>query len=150
MMFPESFEPYAKEIEFFELIVLVIFTIELFARMFASKSITDFLRKPSNWIDILAVAPFYFGIQDAFILRLFRLLRIFKLLNSFTVLKTSNFFDFRHSILRVVTPLIVIFMFLKGFIWLLELNGFWFIETDFKTLFTIIGFSLGVVLSQKI
>jgi len=147
---PSYFSPYSQQIEWFEYIALAIFTVELFVRLFASTSLTGFFTRPANWIDFMAVAPFYFGIDDAVILRVFRILRLFKLFNSFTILKTSSIFDFKHSILRVVTPLIVVFTFLKGFIWMLEENELWFVETDFGTLFTIIGFSLGVVLSQKI
>ena len=150
LLWPEIVNPYEQQIEWFEYIALAVFTIELFARLFASTSLTGFFQRPTNWIDFLAVAPFYVGIESAVILRVFRILRLFKLVNSFTILNSTSVFDFKNSILRVVTPLIIIFAFLKTFIWMLEDRAWWFVETDFGTLFTIIGFSLGVVLSQKI
>lgn len=150
ILWPEYLAPYQQEIAWFEYIALAIFTIELVVRLFASASLTGFFKRPSNWIDFLAVVPFYLGIDSAVLLRIFRVLRLLKLVNSFSILQSVNILDFKHSILRVVTPLIVIFVFVKGFIWTLEARGWWFVETDFGTLFTIIGFSLGVVLSQKI
>jgi len=150
ILFPDSLEPYIYYITQFEYLVLGIFTIEFFARFFAQKSLLEFIKKPENWIDFLAIAPFYFGINNATILRVFRVLRLFKLINSISILRSASFFDFKHSILRIVSPLIVIFIFIKWFIWILESRWLWIANTDFGTLFTIIGFSLGVVLSQKI
>lgn len=150
IFFPEYLKPYILYITQFEYLVLAIFTIEFFARFFAQKSLLEFIKKPENWIDFLAVAPFYFGINNATILRVFRVLRLFKLINSISILQSVSFFDFKNSILRIVSPLIAVFIFIKWFIWILESKWLWILNTDFGTLFTIIGFSLGVVLSQKI
>lgn len=150
MIAPVWFAPYATQIQIFEYVALAIFTVEFFARLFASVSVSDFFSRPANWIDFLAVAPFYFGLDSALILRVFRVLRLFKLFNSISLLQESSVFNFKQSILRIVTPLIAIFVFLKAFVWVMEEKGLWFGETNFATLFTIMGFSLGVVLSQKI
>jgi len=141
---------YETQIELFEKIVLAIFSVEFFTRFFASRSLTNFFQKPSNWIDFLAIAPFYFGVTDAAILRIFRALRLLKIFNSINILKGSSIFDFKHSILRIVSPIIAIFSCIKVFVWVMETRWIWIPESDLKTLFTIIGFSLGVILSQKI
>lgn len=98
----------------------------------------------------MAVVPFYFGIENTVVLRILRVLRILKLIDFERTNRALSIFDFKNSILRVVSPLIITFVFIKGLIWFLEAQGWWIIETDFDTLFTIIGFALGVVLSQKI
>ncbi len=150
LFFSEILSWYEVRIELFEKIVLAIFSVEFFTRFFASRSLRGFFSKPSNWIDFLAIAPFYFGINDAAILRIFRALRLLKIFNSINILKWSRVFDFKHSILRIVSPIIAIFSCIKVFVWILESRDLWIPESDLKTLFTIIGFSLGVILSQKI
>ena len=150
MAFPEILEPYKVQIDLFEYAALAIFTVEFFTRLFASVSVISFFTRPANWIDLMAIAPFYFGLDNALLLRVFRVLRLFKIFNSLSLLRASSVFDFKNSILRIVTPLISVFIFLKAFVWILESRGWWFPETSFGTLFTIMGFSLGVVLSQKI
>lgn len=150
ILFPWTLTWYDTYIHSFEKFILVIFTLEFVARLLSAISLKDFVKHPSNWIDLLAIAPFYFWIDDAVILRLFRILRIFKVVNSINILKSSSAFDWNHSILRIVSPVISIFIFIKLFIWILEYHTAWIPEVDLKTLFTIIGFSLWVILSQKI
>jgi hypothetical protein len=150
LFFPSMLVAYENKIELFEKIVLAIFSVEFFTRFFASRSLQEFFKKPSNWIDFLAIAPFYFGINDAAILRIFRALRLLKMFNSISILQGSSIFDFKHSILRIVSPIIIIFSCIKVFAWIMEARGLWIPESDLKTLFTIVGFSLGVILSQKI
>ena len=150
LFWPGLLSAHTEEIRQFEIFALGIFTIEFLVRWYATGSWQDFIKRPSNWIDFLAIAPFYFGINDAVILRILRALRLLKLIKSFQVLNTADLFDFKHSILRVVSPLIIILIGIKSFFWMLESRGLWVIETNFDTLFTIIGFALGVVLSQKV
>ena len=150
LFWPQVLSDMTRQVYLFEQAVLGVFTLELLLRFYATPSRTGFFKRAVNWVDILAVVPFYFGLNDAAILRVFRVLRIFKLINSVAILQRVKFFDFKNSIIRVVSPLIILFLFIKIFIWMLETQGLWFAETDFDTLFAIIGFALGVVLSQKI
>ncbi len=150
LFWPAPLSGFEEHVYLFEQFVLVVFTVELLSRLYATPSRLGFFKRPVNWIDIMAVVPFYFGLNDATILRVFRVLRVLKLVNSVRILQQTPVLDFKNSIIRVVSPLIIVFVFIKIFIWVLESRGLWVGESDFNTLFAIIGFALGVVLSQKI
>ena len=147
---PNLLSDYDTLIYQFELFALGIFTLEFLLRFWVKHSFKDFCSKPSNWIDFLAIAPFYMGIDNATLLRIFRVLRLLKLIKSVHTLQVSNVFNFKHSILKVVSPLIITLVGLKAFFLILESQKIWVIESNFDTLFTVIGFALGVVLSQKV
>lgn len=139
-----------ESIHLFELFVLGIFTLEFILRLYASPSKSNFFKDIFNWIDLMAIAPFYIGIESSTILRVFRALRLLRLIKISYQLKFFGFFDFKGSIFMKITPFVVLFTLLKGIILYLENKGFWFDFGDFSLLFTIIGFALGVVLSNKI
>ena len=49
-----------------------------------------------------------------------------------------------------IAPLLISFLIAKIIVWILEENGLWFKLENLELLFTIIGFALGIILSQKI
>ena len=59
-------------------------------------------------------------------------------------------FKFKNTIFEKVTPVVLLFIFLKLFIWYLESINMWFSTRNLWILFTIIGFALWIILSQKI
>jgi len=145
-----SLENYSLLISNSEYLVLGIFTVEFFLRFFSSPSKKNFLLDKFTWIDALAIFPFYLGIDNlAFlrILRILRLLRVFKLLKNTQVL---NFFKVRNTIISKVTPVVLLFMSIKAIIFALEKKGYWFGLGSLDVLFTIMGFALGIVISNKI
>lgn len=62
----------------------------------------------------------------------------------------NKVFQFQNTVLQTVFPVILLFVLLKSVIWLMEANGFWVAESNLGELFAIIGFALGIVLSQKV
>jgi voltage-gated sodium channel len=71
-------QSYSDIVIVFEKIVLFIFTLELVLRVLIADSFKAYISRSINWIDIISVVPFYFGISNTTILRLFRVLRIMK------------------------------------------------------------------------
>ncbi|CAF3440131.1 unnamed protein product [Rotaria sp. Silwood2] len=87
-----------------QMICIGFFTIELFLRLFSTPSLSMYFKKFMNWIDIIAVVPFYitntinlvnqFGYQNINIynsfalLRVLRCVRIFKFYRVFKNIKT--------------------------------------------------------------
>lgn len=134
----------------FEYFVLGVFTAEFAVRLWASPSKSDFLKDKYNFIDFLAIAPFYFGLHSLVVLRTLRLLRLFKLIKFFSEETRFNVFQVRGTILEKISPLLITFLIAKIIIWILEVNSFWFRLENLELLFTIIGFALGIILSQKI
>ena len=147
LTFPEIAQKFAPQVHFFELFILGVFTIEYLLRFFSARNKTKFFFRPLNLIDLLAIVPFYFGIENAILLRILRVLRLLKILKYAHFL---NFFQFRGTIFQKILPLMAFFGTLKCGIWLLESRNIWIEVPNLSELFAIIGFALGIVLAQKI
>lgn len=158
-------ETYAKY-EFFlhnlNFLILGIFTFEYLIRLFTAPIKWQFIKKPFNIIDFLAVAPNYIELLLPFFietteLRVLRVIRLLRFARALRVLKVFKYavlfkkiFQFHETILETIFSILVIFAGIKGVIWVLETFHLWIVNTDLGELFAIIGFALGIILSQKI
>src|SRR3989344_4690277 len=115
--------------------------------------------KPMNLVDFFAVFPNYLELilhiaLDTRELRVLRLLRLTRVLRAFKLFHFAGafkkVFSYQNTILQSITPVIAIFAALKGGVWALEHYNLWIRNPELSELFTIIGFSLGIILSQKI
>lgn len=57
--------------------IVLIFTIEILLRFWVERDKKDYFKSPYNWIDIIAVLPFWLGVSN---LQFLRILRFFKVL----------------------------------------------------------------------
>lgn len=142
--------PFTQIVEIVEKIILGIFTLEFFLRVFSSPSKKAFINDKYNIIDFFAIFPFYIGIQSTVILRIFRALRILRFVKLIKQGGILEVFQFKNTIVEIISPVVIMLVVFKLIFWHLEVKGIWNIEQDLSSLFTIIGFALGVVLSQKI
>jgi voltage-gated potassium channel len=69
-----------------DLVLLIIFTIEILLRFYMARSKKKFFLSAYSWIDILAVVPFWFGFSSQTI-RMFRLFRVFRFLRFLNISK---------------------------------------------------------------
>lgn len=80
---PDLNPEFQKSLQIFEIVSVVIFTIEYFLRLFVSNKKLKFIFSFYGLIDLLAILPFYLStgidLRSIRILRLFRLFRIFKI-----------------------------------------------------------------------
>jgi len=153
---------YALVFHIIEYTVLPIFTLEYTLRLWAAPKRLAFIRKPFNSIDLLAIVPSYIEIilsvtpaaSALRTLRLIRLLRFSRLLRAFKLFRYKSFandvFSYQDTILQSITPVILAFVGAKSVILALEHYGLWIHNTNLSELFAIIGFALGIILSQKI
>ncbi len=158
----EIFDRYANLYNNINHIILAVFTVEYLLRLYTSPKIGKFFIRPMNLVDFFAVFPNYLelflnlavdttelrALRIIRILRFTRLFRAFKLFHYSSTLK--NIFHYQNTILQSITPVIVAFAIIKGGIWALEHYGFWINNSSLSELFAIIGFALGIILSQKI
>lgn len=113
-------------------VCMAFFTIELFLRLFSTPSISKFLKNIMNWVDILAVIPFYViliirftvksneidvdGYMGLRLLRILRFLRVFKL---YQVLKGVKSLRVLAATLRESVPdffMMIFILTLLGFL----------------------------------
>ena len=155
----EIFEKHKLVFIIGEHIIVAIFTIEYVLRLATAPQKIKFIRHPLNIVDFLAIAPAYIELfLPIFVntsgLRIIRLLRLSRILRLLKFFKYGRFFKkifrWQGTIMQAISHIIILFLFLKGIIWTLEYFNFWIRDASLGELFAIIGFALGIILSQKI
>ena len=158
--FTELFILYKDIILISEYLILIIFTLEYLGRFFTASDKKNFFFKPLSIVDLLAILPFYLEITiNLFFnttgLRLIRslskftrVIRIFKILRFNKIIR--SIFRWKDTIIQTIAPVMLFFLITKIIIWGLESFDFWFKNLNLGELFAIIGFALGIILSQKI
>lgn len=150
LLIPSILDGYHKEVFYFERFILVLFTLEFVVRLLCTPNFMKFAKDKYNWVDLLVVLPFYFHIESTMILRCLRILRLARLWKTFARAHLFEMMRLKGGIIEKVTPFILFLLFFKYIVATLEYGGFWFKNIDLNMLFTIIGFALGIILSQKI
>jgi len=159
------FERYKNIFLICEYVILTSFTIEYVLRLLTAPKKVAFAAKPMSIVDFLAIAPGYLelllpafgsftGTTAIRAVRIIRVLRFARILRVFKLFRYGDFitkvFRYQNTIFETITPVIVFFVALKAIIWGLESNNLWLGDANLGELFAIIGFALGIILSQKI
>lgn len=164
----DMYEAYRPVFKVFNYVVLGVFTVEYLVRLLTAPSRWRFAFKPLSVVDFLAVFPNYLefvvdftinttalrGVRLVRVLRFARMLRFSRALRVLRFARYGMLFKkvlrFRNTIFEAITPVLVLFAAVKGVIWVLEHFGFWIQDANLGELFAIVGFALGIILSQKI
>ncbi|HKJ78282.1 MAG TPA: ion transporter [Prolixibacteraceae bacterium] len=113
-------------LQFFEIITVIIFTIEYLLRLFVAKNKRQFVFSFYGIIDLLAILPFYLSfkidLRSIRILRLFRLFRIFKIIRYSKAIRR-----FARAFLSIKEEL-VLFLILSSFLLFLSAVGIYYFE----------------------
>lgn len=110
----------------FELICVIIFTIEYLLRIFVSKKPFRYIFSFYGVIDLLAIFPFYLrGAYDLRALRAFRIFRIFRALKLIRYNKALNRF---HIAARIVKEEMILFFIVTAIFIFLASAGIYFFE----------------------
>jgi hypothetical protein len=145
-------------------VILAVFTVEYLLRVATAPRKLAYVAQPMNVIDFLAIFPNYLEIiltssvdytfMELRAIRLIRMLRAARIIRGLRLLRfvktLKRVFQYDGTILQAIMPMILLCFVVKGLIWLLESHGMWFTSPGLGDLLTIIGFALGIILSQKI
>lgn len=110
----------------FEIVTVIIFTLEYLLRVFVAKRKLKFIFSFYGIIDLLAILPFYLtfhiDLRSVRILRLFRLFRIFKIIRYSRAIR-----HFMRAFASIKEEL-VLFLILSGFLLFLSAVGIYYFE----------------------
>lgn len=158
----DLFLAYQSTFQYTEYFILGVFTVEYLLRLVTAPKLLKFAVKPLSLVDLIAIAPNYIEFFFSFFInttgiraiRLVRFIRFSRVLRLLKVLKYKSIIkkalQYQDTVLEEIIPVIVFFILLKLGIWFFESEGLWIQNTNLGGLFTIMGFALGIILSQKI
>jgi hypothetical protein len=162
--FRDTAAQYSSVIGALNHVVLFAFTVEYVLRVASAPRRLDYARKPLNLIDLFAILPNFLeilfhlsvdystmGLRGIRIVRFLRFARFIRGLRLFRFAKRfGGVFQYEDTVLQAITPMILLGLSVKGSIWFLESQDLWISNPNLGDLFAIIGFALGIILSQKI
>ena len=124
--FPDNSKNTIESLKTFELLCVVIFSIEYILRIYVSKNPFRYIFSFYGIIDFLAIFPFYLrGAYDLRALRAFRIFRIFRALKLIRYNKALNRF---HIAAKIVKEEIVLFLIVTSIFIFLASAGIYFFE----------------------
>lgn len=84
--------------QIFEYCIAIFFTVELLLRLMSSGKKSVFIQDWVNWIDFLAVLPFYVNLvlENDFAAQTLEVIRVFRLIRVVRLLKVGRYFLFLH------------------------------------------------------
>lgn len=124
--FPDNSKNTIETLKTFELLCVVIFSIEYILRIYVSKKPFRYIFSFYGIIDFLAIFPFYLrGAYDLRALRAFRIFRIFRALKLIRYNKALNRF---HIAAKIVKEEIVLFLIVTSIFIFLASAGIYFFE----------------------
>lgn len=158
---PSLYARYAHIFTAAEYVFVGVFTVEYLVRVFTAPKKFAFVTRPLSLVDFFAIAPAYielllpvFPVSSLLALRVVRLLRVLRLVRLAKLFRYGGIVKrvcvYKGTILQAIMPVLFFFVLAKLLVWFGEARSVWAVEADLGELFAIIGFSLGIILSQKI
>ena len=100
-----------------ESVCVTIFTIEFLARLAACPSLIDFVLGAMNWMDLIAILPFYIGLMtsagdDDNTLSLFRVLRVARIIRIAKITRYSSAMQLVNDVLQVSSSAFIVLIYL--------------------------------------
>lgn len=145
----ELLAPHQTYIDFFEHLVLAVFTIEYIVRIVFGKKPIKYILSYDGIIDLISILPSLLGLAFSFshntswarVLRLVRLTRLLK------AIKYRSWFQ---SIAGQVFPYVLFVFGLEALALIAESKGYWITPTDLNISLGVVGFSVAVLIAAKL
>ena len=135
---PNLSEKTLNVLQKFELLSIIIFSIEYILRVFVSKRPYKYIFSFYGIIDVLAILPFYItGIMDLRFLRMFRIFRVFR---AFKLIRYNKALSRFHTAYKIVKEELVLFFMVTLMLLFLVSAGIYAFENEaqpevFKSVF---------------
>jgi voltage-gated potassium channel len=110
----------------FELICVIIFSVEYILRIFVSKNPLKYIFSFYGIIDFLAIFPFY--LRGTFDLRAFRAFRIFRIFRALKLIRYNKALNRFHIATKIVKEEIILFLIITFIFIFLASAGIYFFE----------------------
>ena len=115
----------------FEIICVVIFTIEYALRIYVSKNPLKYIFSFYGIIDFLAIFPFYLRTAyDLRALRVFRVFRVFRIFRTLKLLRYNKALNRFHIAARIVKEEIILFLIVTSIFIFLASSGIYYFENE--------------------
>jgi len=112
----------------FEIICVVIFTIEYTLRIYVSKNPLKYIFSFYGIIDFLAIFPFY--LRTAYDLRALRVFRVFRIFRTLKLLRYNKALNRFHIAARIVKEEIILFLIVTSIFIFLASSGIYYFENE--------------------
>ena len=125
---PNNSESTVQLLGLFELICIIIFSIEYLLRIFVAKNPLKYIFSFYGIIDLLAIIPFY--LKGAFDLRALRVFRIFRIFRAFKLIRYNKALNRFHIATKIVKEEMILFFIITFIFVFLASSGIYFFENE--------------------
>jgi len=137
-----------QALKYFEIITIVIFTIEYILRLWVADKKSKFIFSFYGLIDLFAILPFYLSIGiDLRSIRIFRLIRLFRI---FKMLRFNQAIQHFSKALKSIKEELILFFIISSFLIFLSSVGIYYFENQaqpetFKSIFHSLWWSIATL-----
>ncbi len=121
---------YGSYFRIFEIISVIIFTIEYVLRLWTSKKKLKFVFSTFGLIDLIAILPFYLPFLFAFDFRILRILRLFRMLRVFKLGRYSKSLKLISNVLKDTKAELSITIFVAFILLVFSSTLMYYVEND--------------------
>ncbi len=121
---------YGSIFRVFEIVSVIIFTIEYILRLWTTKNKLKFATSTFGIIDLIAILPFYLPFLFAFDLRILRILRLFRMLRVFKLGRYSKSLKLISNVLKDTKAELSITIFVAFILLVFSSTLMYYVEND--------------------
>lgn len=125
---PNNSERTVQLLGLFELICIIIFSVEYLLRIFVAKKPLKYIFSFYGIIDLLAILPFY--LKGAYDLRALRVFRIFRIFRAFKLIRYNRALNRFHIATKIVKEEMILFFIITFIFVFLASSGIYFFENE--------------------
>lgn len=125
---PNNSEKTIKFLNVFEIICIMIFSVEYLLRIFVAKKPLNYIFSFYGIIDLLAIMPFY--LKGAYDLRALRAFRIFRIFRAFKLIRYNKALNRFHIAAKIVKEEMILFFIITFIFVFLASSGIYFFENE--------------------